>query len=325
MDITFISTGRQKFALRDLNILQNNHNVNSLFYNNNSKIRYIKNVKNSVKKSHLIFCWFAGWHSLPAIYYAKRYHKKSLVIAGGFDVAYAPEIGYGAFTNFKERLPAKYVLQNADMVLAVSKSNEKELLDRVTPKRHAMIYNGIPIDRFYPSKKKKEQIVITIGGVTQSTLKKKGLEIFVKVAKELPDIPFLLIGNHGDNSINYLKKIASKNVIFTGFVEYPELLNYCQKAKVYAQLSYHESFGVSVAEAMLCECIPVVTNNYSLPEVVGNTGFLTTYDKVEETVDNIKESLKAPKNKGLDARKYIIENFSLKKREKKLNEIIESL
>lgn len=74
-----------------------------------------------------------------------------------------------------------------------------------------------------------------------------------------------------DDSIDYLKSIATPNVEFTGFVAEDELIKWYQKAKVYNQPSWHEGFGISVAEAILCECIPVVSDCGALPEVVNRS------------------------------------------------------
>ena len=82
---------------------------------------------------------------------------------------------------------------------------------------------------------------------------------------------------------------------------------------------------MTVAEAMYCECIPIVTKRGALPEIIDDTGFLTDYDDVKSTVYSIKKGLKS--NNGKKARNRIIGNFSLREREKKLvkmiNEIME--
>jgi len=62
-------------------------------------------------------------------------------------------------------------------------------------------------------------------------IKRKGLETFVEAAKYLPNLKFVVVGPHYDNSIRKLKSIASGNVKFTGFVPDEELIKYYQKAK----------------------------------------------------------------------------------------------
>jgi len=167
----------------------------------------------------------------------------------------------------------------------------------------------------------KEDIVITVGNVTKSNLLRKGIEIFVKTASYLPKIPFYVIGRYNEETYNYLNEIASGNVIFTGFISEKELIKFYQKAKVYVQVSAHEGFGISPAEAMLCECIPVTTNRGALPEVVGKTGFYVPFNDPEETAKAIRKAIES--DKGSEARNYILENFSMKKREEAIKNIIQ--
>ena len=104
-----------------------------------------------------------------------------------------------------------------------------------------------------------------------------------------------------------------------------ELLDWYQRAKVYVQASAHEGFGITVGEAMLCKCIPVVTDRFSLPEVVGDTGFYVPYEDVKATAEMIKKALEAPEEKGKMARERIIKLFTIEKREKKLEKSIRKL
>ncbi len=188
-----------------------------------------------------------------------------------------------------------------------------------------MIYNGIDTER-YKLEGEKEKMVLTVGIISWSTIKKKGLETFVRCARYLPDIPFILVGKHRDKDcVKYLKGIASSNVTFPGYVPFEELLSYYRRAKVYVQVSLHESFGVALGEAMSCECIPVVTGKAALPEVVGDTGFYVPYGDPKATAEAIKEALNAPTEVGRKARKRIKDTFSLQKRKEKLLEIVNAM
>jgi len=145
----------------------------------------------------------------------------------------------------------------------------------------------------------------------------------VRCAKYLPDIPFILVGKHQDKDcVKYLKEIASSNVTFPGYLPFEELLSYYRRAKVYVQASLHESFGISLGEAMSCECIPVVTRKTALPEVVGNTGFYVPYGNPRSTAKAIEEALNATSGAGRKARQRIKDLFSLQKRKEKLMKII---
>ena len=284
-------------------------------------IKFILQLQYKVKKSDITFSWFAGWHSAFAVFFSKLFRKKSIVVVGGYDAAYAPEINYGAFTNLKEKLPAKYVLKNADFILAVSEYIKREILDKSRPKNVTVIYNGVETDRF---KRIKEKIVVTIGRATKQHCKLKGLETFAKASVHLSNCEFVIIGSTEDSTVNELKKINPK-IIFTGEISHKGVLRWLQRAKVYCQLSYIESFGLGNAEAMSCECIPVVTDISALKEVVADNGFIVPYGDEIRTVSAIKNALKSSDELGDGARKQIIKNFSLERREKELKQIIQKI
>ncbi len=97
-----------------------------------------------------------------------------------------------------------------------------------------------------------------------------------------------------------------------------------QRAKVYVQVSAHEGFGCSLAEAMLCECVPVVTDRGAIPEVVGDTGFYVPFGDSKVAATKIKDAMMATKN-GKRARERIVNLFPLQKRERDLVKEIDSL
>jgi len=327
MKICFIGNLSTTFVRRDYEILSKHFDVDVIEppKKKSKWAKYPFIVKKKVKNCDVVFGWFAGWHTAIATHYAKKYGKKSIVVVGGYDAAYVPEINYGAFTTLKEKIPAKYVLENADLIISVSKSNQKELLEKVKPRKNILIYNGIPLNRFPHSELDKENIVITVGSIKRSNLKRKGIEIFVKSAKYLPEVRFIVIGKFIDDAINYLKSVAPPNVEFTGFASDKELVEWYQRAKVYVQVSAHEGFGITVAESMLCGCIPVVTKRFALPEVVGDCGFYVPYGDEKATAEAIKKALNAPDELRKKVRERIMNNFSIEERAAKLMKLIEEI
>lgn len=96
--------------------------------------------------------------------------------------------------------------------------------------------------------------------------------------------------------------------------------------KVYVQASAHEGFGIAVAEAMSCECIPIGAMYTSLWEVIGDAGYLIKYGDLNELVSAIKMAISNP-TLGKLARKRIIKLFSVStiNRSEKFKEIINNL
>ena len=229
-----------------------------------------------------IVIWFASFHALPFILLNQLFNKKVYIIAGGYDVAQCPDIKYGSMRFGYRRIIGLWILKHAQKIIAVSKSNRDEIIQNcnVQPVRLKLIYNAINLGN-YKEKINKNNQVLTVGEINEETITRKGLDRFTSVAEAFPSIQFVHIGKwtdkHGKPSkiaLNQLKINAPNNIEFLGFVSNLDLKKIFKKSKIYLQLSRHEAFGVSVLEAMKYGCVPIVTNSFALPEVVGDNGFI---------------------------------------------------
>jgi len=216
---------------------------------------------------------------------------------------------------------AKLILKLADKVLAVSAFTKREVLRHSIPGELELVYNGIDTSHFIPSGE-KQSVVLTVAYIKKENAVRKGLGIVVDVAQMVPDVTFRIVGGWYDDSINVLRSRAPDNVEFLGHVSDEALLQEYQEAKVYLQLSYYESFGMGLAEAMSCECVPVSTDRGALPEVVGDTGHKVRYGDQIQTAEAITQALQGD---GRPARERIVEMFDIHKREERLVEIIHGL
>jgi glycosyltransferase involved in cell wall biosynthesis len=102
-----------------------------------------------------------------------------------------------------------------------------------------------------------------------------------------------------------------------------ELRDWYQRAAVYAQLSRRESFGVALAEAMACACVPVATTAGALPWVVGDTGRLVAPGRPGETARAIIEALS--RGPGRAARQRIVARFGAARRAAALGAAVRTL
>ncbi len=308
------------FLQRDLEILKNHFEVRTApTFNRKKPITSIPSIFKILKGTlwaDLTFSWFADTHAFLAVLFSKIFRKKSIVIASGYSVADMPEIRYGAMRGRISSWVVKFILKHANKVLAVSEFNMKEILRYIGSEKVRLVYHSVGRDEFKPASEKQRNLVVTTGNVMRSNLTRKGIETFIKAARFLPEADFVLIGRGADDSVDYLKSIATSNVKFTGYIPRDELIDYYQRAKVYVQVSAHEAFGIALAEAMLCECVPVVTDRGALPEIVGDTGFYVPYGEPEATAKAISKALNC--GKGKEARERIKRMFPPEKREKEL-------
>lgn len=325
MKILFVHQSLMSFVQKDLNILQSAYQVRDLQFR---ELQDIPALVSGTLWADLTFSWFGKLHAFFAVLFSKMLGKKAIVVAGGDDVAYEPEINYGMFAYWWKRWCPLFVFRYADLILSVSESNRKEIIRnaKADPGKVELIYHGFDAQKWQIIDGiRKEKLVLTVGRITEETLPAKGLELFVRSAAYLVDVSFVLVGPSPDGTVNKLKAIASSNVTFTGVTPGEELLKMYSRAKVYVQVSVHESFGCSLAEAMLCECIPVVSRKAAIPEVVGNCGFYIEKLEPEDVAEKIKEALSVPEDLGKKARERIITLFPLEKRKKELFEAVESV
>jgi len=324
--ILFVYPGLFTFVKRDRKILEKHFRVIP-FYATKNILKTLIQFASNIRNTDLFFIWFAGWHAFLSVLFANIFRKKSIVVVGGYDAAYVPEINYGVFTSWWRGLLAKFVYNYGSKILVVDKSLKNDILKNTNlhiEKKIEVVPTAYDYEKYKVKGNKDKSLVITVGNVTWSVVKRKGFETFVKVAEYLPTINFVLIGRHSDDSINSLKQIATPNVKFTGFVSDDELLRWYQKAAVYCQLSRYEGLPNALCEAMLCECVPVGTKYCGIPTAIGDTGFYVPYDDPKATAETIKQALALP-SLGKTARERMISMFTIKEREMRLIKIIDKL
>jgi glycosyltransferase involved in cell wall biosynthesis len=320
MKIAFIYYDFSSFVKQDYEILSRHFTVEKASYRTPRDIFKIARI---IFDSDITYSWFASGHSFIAVIISKMLGKRSIVVAGGYDVAYEPEINYGQYTLGRDkRLYTDYVLKNADLILAVSRFTQEEVLSRAKPRMIKVIYNGIDTDKFAPGSEKKD-LVMTVASGTKNVIKLKGIDTFAKAAKHIPETSFLVLGLSDTDREDLAAKYPAPNLQLRGYISQKDLIKCYQKAHVYCQLSYRESFGVALAEAMACGCVPVVVERAALPEVVGDAGIYVRYEDEVSTVSGINAAMKS--DLGHLARKRIEDRYSFIRRERDIFEAIEEI
>jgi glycosyltransferase involved in cell wall biosynthesis len=275
-----------------------------------------RELASKVRRCDLVFAWFAGWHSLPALALARLFGKPSVLVVGGFDTASVPEIGYGWQRGGVRRWVSRVTMQLATRLVTNSRSSLVEIQRNVglDPRRAAVIYHGLS-DRFPDGgRQKRDRLALSVGVVRRRNLERKGLRPFVRAAAGLPDVEFVLAGSWRDDAIDDLRRDAGANVRFTGFLADDELDALFRRAAVYVQASRHEGFGLSLAEAMLAGCVPVVTDAGALPEVVGDIGVTIAEPDPALIAQGVERALQLGPAEGARARARVLEAFPLEPR-----------
>jgi len=326
--LLFVKKSDSTFVIQDEKILNKHFSVKSIKYGFEPGLKTIYNqirlliwLLKNIWSAHFVYIWFADYHSFLPVLFGKIFKKKSILVLGGYDVTYIPEIKYGSFSNPLRTFCTKFSMRNATLCLPVSDNIEKDALERVPKAKTKIIYTGYSKDKFLLSKVEKQKIVLTVGaGDSLQRLKIKGIDFFIEIARAMPIYKFVVIGI-SKNALKYLNNIPN-NVEILEKMEQNELIKFYQKAKVYTQFSMREGFPNVVCEAMLCECVPVGFNNGGIPIAIGDCGFILQERNVNMAIDLIKKAMNADESLGKKARERIIENFTLEQRENKIISII---
>jgi glycosyltransferase involved in cell wall biosynthesis len=322
--ILLVHNALQPFVAVDRDLLRERYAIQEWFVRGRA-INLLATWR-AVRRADLVFGWFASWHTLFPVLFARLLGKPSLIVVGGYDVANVPEAGYGSQrSRFKWRV-VKLITHNASRLLAFSESARNEGIQRTMahPSKVARLYLGVPANEI-PHVQRDPSLAITVGGVGQTNLLRKGLLPFVQAAAYLPDLQFTLAGKWFDGSLETLRAAAGANVTFTGYLSVADLQALYARASLYVQASLHEGFGMSVAEAMLAGCIPVVTHVGSLPEVVGDCGFYIADNSPQAVAAAIQQALRADEELRQRARERVLTHFSMEQRRQGLFEAVDHL
>ena len=286
-----------------------------------------------------IVCQLAGYHSFLPVVFGRIFGKPSLIIAAGTDCQSFPSIGYG---NFQKKILKYFTKSSFQLCSHISPKHESLIHcvynydDSDFPeqglkyfiqnfkKKFTVINNGYDPHLFKNISIKKTNHFVTVSGNLSAAYqqKLKGIDLIIKLAPKFPNCTFTIIGVTETS----IFKNLSTNINLLPPVNNADLIHYYSEAQYYLQLSMAEGFPNALCEAMLCECIPVGSNVFSIPEIIGDTGYILNKRndaELEMLISNVIQS----KNYelGLKARERIKSNYTIDKRKKQLLDLLTQL
>jgi glycosyltransferase involved in cell wall biosynthesis len=315
-----ISESPPSFVRKDIEILESEFRLKSFHYSGRSDV---PSLAAKVLRSSITVSWFAWDQAAWAVRFSRLSGKPSVVIVGGFDVVNMPEINYGNLLSKRSARRTKYAVSKSTRAIAVSRSIRDDASSLSGRSDIDVVYHGFDSERFKPEGEKRD-LVLTVGDVNESNMQRKGLLTFMNTAKLLPEVDFAMVGKVAELPARYHELMSLPNLDVPGYVSTETLLDYMHSAKVYLQVSAHEGFGCSLAEAMLCECAPVVTSRGALPEVVGDAGRYVRFGDPQGTADAVTGAMQDGSLRK-KARGRIKNEFPLETRRDSLLEIVRGL
>lgn len=295
------------------------------------------------KKYDIIITHIAGYHSLMPSILSRLKLKKHIIVLHGTDSNIVHCINYGNLSKPILGWATRQSIKWADLLLPVSPSliqsdsdynDDKDVsfgLKKNIPDlktQYQVVYNGVEIKKFPLTEynRKPNTFLTVASGLNKSvTSKLKGIDLIIELARNNPDYSFTIVGSNSvfgyDNSLT--------NIRLVGPVNHNDLYNYYQGHKYYLQLSMSESFGLSLCEAMLCGCVPIVSHVGYMPEIVGDYGVVL--DKKDDQLLNkiVKKAVddfhSDTKEQMVNRRQSIIDRFDITLRSQALLQLLEEM
>ena len=261
------------------------------FFLDNKKMSYYKKLKDYDK----IISHFYPMNWLA--YKAKKYYKiRYAYFNHGINTT-------GLLNNIWQKLYmalfsffTNITLKNVDEVYSVSKYL-KDDLKKASNLDSKVVYNVIDKKRFNKKAKgnkiikkyslKNKNVLLYVGRIAPHKGIDLLLESFKIIKNAIPNAKLIIAGKPTFNSyFSKLRKLADKDVIFTGFVEDNEIPGYYAACNAYVTASLWEGFNLTAAEAQACGKKVVAFNIGSHPEIVKN-GILVKKGNIKQFADAV--------------------------------------
>jgi glycosyltransferase involved in cell wall biosynthesis len=311
--LLYFHAGKSSFVIKDIDILKEKYEVHEL----------------RIGTAKLIVCQFAGHYSFFPILYSKLFFKKSVIVAGGTDCVAFPSIGYGNFNTKLMRFTTTFSFKNCDLILPVHhtlieynytyqpydfpKQGFNYFIKNLKTKV-VVIHNGYDSEQWFCNSSKEKNTFITIGAGLGSRFgfNLKGIDLIYDVAPKFPDCTFYIIGGTS------IKTKAPSNVNLLENISNNKIQPLLSGMEFYLQLSLSEGFPNALSEAMLCECVPLVSDVGGMPDIINGCGYTLKHKDVNELESLIKKAMTSHDTLGKKARKRIKENYTFENRKNAL-------
>lgn len=283
------------------------------FHSLRGKFNYIREVVQIMRHYRQIDLVVCGLISLlPIAFFAARIKRTPLwCIIHGID-AWQPH----------RNLLINWIIRRADGVIAVSEYTQQRFISWSGVEANKVLllpncydpirYGSGPKPEYLLNRYELQErtILMTLGRLAANEQYKgfdEVMESLPELAKQIPDIAYLIVGN-GDDKQRLQTKAeklgVADRVVFTGYIPEAEKVDHYRLADVYAMPGRGEGFGIVYLEAMACG-IPCVASKLDGSRDAlrnGQLGVLADPRDLQDVQQAVLKALKQERRipKGLD-------------------------
>jgi len=230
-----------------------------------------------------------------------------------------------------KKLFYRFGVKYCDCVICQS-SHQKNLLKQTINKEGKIIKSLYPSSKIkYDENATSKLKVIWVGRL----IKEKRPELFLKLAKNLPEFRFWMIGSKANSSnaaYEYYCKIEEgasriKNLDFIGFVSHNKIDKYYAESSLFINTSPSEGFPNTFLEAW-GNYIPIVTLGFDPDEIIcrHRLGIHSkTFDQMVKDVKTLLKNEKLRKEMGMNSWRYVKKEHDIKKILQEFEKVIDQL
>lgn len=287
---------------------------------------------------HDAICHFSGYHAvLPALM-----AQRCFIVLAGADCASIPAIGYGNHAREPLGRATRFAARRAHRLLPVHELlvEREQHYDAAAPSRQGIkaftpelatpftaIPYGFDAERWRPdpaTERRPDLFVSVVGPAAPGNRIHflKGVDMVLAAAARQPEASFQLIGLSDAGAY----RTAPANVMFHQRRAPDALRALFSSASFYLQLSLSEGFPNALCEAMLCGCIPVVSDVSSMPSTVKDIGLVVQRRDPDLVTAAIRTALDLNavqrRDRSHAARERIMGSFSMEARERALLNVL---
>jgi colanic acid/amylovoran biosynthesis glycosyltransferase len=284
------------------------------------------------KKFDILQCHFGSSGNIAALVKKLGIKGKLVTMFHGCDIREGIEKGGEIYNQ---------LLNHGDCFLAISDYNRKNLI-RFGVKTEKLIFHPVGVEIYkFPFKWKGNKnlpspiVILTVARLVEE----KGLEYSITAIKEILmknsdlQLKYYIVGEGvlKENLINLVKKLKLGDIVkFLGSMDQLQVAKEMSMAHIFLLPSISEALPVVLMEAQAVGLPIVATDVGGVAEAIvdGRSGFLVPSQNVNALVEKIEYLIEHPElwpKMGRYGRKFIEENYDMKKLNQQLLEIYQNL